>query len=154
MESPTSVSLPVISPIISGRDFHERKPERKTAMQDTLPTPEELDKLKDDVVALLRDYDMLTDVCIYVNGNRYNCTPREPEGYIVEPGLDPADYFEYVRSEGNLFAMSFEGTLNHVLNMYIGGYDTFLRSFDALFEDLGLYYEFGDAWNLSCYPDW
>ena len=37
--------------------------------------------------------------------------------------IEPQDYFEYVRTDGNLFAMSFEGPLNHVLNYYIDGYD-------------------------------
>lgn len=121
-------------------------------MENGIPSPERLDELKDDIFDLLAEYDMLTDVHVYVNGNRYHVEPWESDDIIVEYDLDPHDYFEYTRHAGNLFAMSFEGTLNHVLNCYIGGYDGFIERFDGLFRDAGLYYEFGDAWNLSCYP--
>ena len=114
---------------------------------------EELDQLKDDVIALCKERDLWHDSCIYVNGNRYRSDEDAPGQVVVEEGLDPKDYFEYVRKEGNIFAMSFEGPLYMVLNYYVGGYDDFLESFEALFAAHGLYYELGHAWNFSCYPE-
>lgn len=49
--------------------------------------------------------------------------------------------------------MSFEGPLYHMINY--GSYedvsDNFLVEFNDLFDEYGLYYELGDAWNLSAY---
>ena len=39
---------------------------------------EELDELKDEVIALLKDFDLWYDTQIYVNGNRYCYDEREP----------------------------------------------------------------------------
>lgn len=44
--------------------------------------------------------------------------------------------------------MSFEGPFYHAMN-YDGG--AILEKFDDLLHEYGLYYELGDAWNLSLY---
>ena len=59
--------------------------------------------------------------------------------------MDPRDYLQYVR-EPNILSMSFEGPLYQILNCH----DMF--ALQNLFSKYGLYYELGDAWNLSAYP--
>ena len=63
--------------------------------------------------------------------------------------LNPNDYFEY---NGEILSMSFEGPLYDELNYAFetGSYntETELRNF---FSHWGLYYELGNAWNLSLY---
>ena len=63
----------------------------------------------------------------------------------VRENVDPKRYFKYVR-EPNIFSMSFEGRLYEILNYE----DMFV--FENIFKKYGLYYELGDAWNLSAYP--
>lgn len=62
---------------------------------------------------------------------------------------DPCDYFEYANPD--TLSMSFEGSLNHVLNGYTRGWVKLEEQFGKLFEKYGLYYEMGHAWNLSAY---
>lgn len=46
-------------------------------------------------------------------------------------------------------SMSFEGPVYHMINGYaLGG---LVRRFNKIFEKYGVYYEQGDAWNLTCY---
>lgn len=75
--------------------------------------------------------------------------------YIVEDlyeydDKNPRDYFEYV-NEPNILSMSFEGSLNHVLNAYVNGWVNLEEEFSALFKRHGLYYEMGYAWSLTAY---
>ena len=62
---------------------------------------------------------------------------------------NPSDYFEYANPK--TLSMSFEGSLNHVLNGYTNGGWKLEEEFSKLFKKYGLYYEFGHSWNLSAY---
>lgn len=62
---------------------------------------------------------------------------------------DPRDYFKYVNSD-HILSMSFEGPLYGVLNAYCPGWTKLEAEFQKLFEKYGLYYEMGNAWNLTC----
>lgn len=62
---------------------------------------------------------------------------------------NPEDYFEYANPE--TLSMSFEGSLNHMLNGYYSNSSKLESEFDKLFEKYGLYYEFGHSWNLAAY---
>ena len=62
---------------------------------------------------------------------------------------DPCDYFEY--GNPDTLSMSFEGSLNHVLNGYTRGWVKLEEQFGKLFEKYNLYYEMGYAWSLSAY---
>lgn len=64
---------------------------------------------------------------------------------FIEENMDPRNHFKYVR-EPNILSMSFEGTLYDILNTH----DMF--ALQDLFSKYGLYYECGNAWNLSAYP--
>lgn len=98
--------------------------------------------------------DCWQDVYIYYNGKRMGTSGKDKTGKTVyryggtpfiEDNMDPRDYFEYVR-EPNILSMSFEGTLYDILN----NRDMF--ALQNLFSKYGLYYECGNAWNLSAYP--
>lgn len=45
--------------------------------------------------------------------------------------------------------MAFEGTVCHML--WYGTNPGIKKKFDKIFEKRGLYYEFGDHWNFTCY---
>lgn len=62
---------------------------------------------------------------------------------------NPRDYFRYANPK--TLSMSFEGPLNHVLNAYVPGWIKLEDKFSKLFKKYDLYYEMGDAWNLSAY---
>jgi hypothetical protein len=49
--------------------------------------------------------------------------------------------------------MSFEGSLNHVLNAYVLGWVKLETEFIKVFDKHNCYYEMGDAWNLSVYEN-
>ena len=62
---------------------------------------------------------------------------------------NPRDYFQYANPK--TLSMSFEGSLNHVLNGYTPYYWKLEEEFSKLFKKYGLYYELGNSWNLSAY---
>lgn len=111
------------------------------------------DALAHDIYTWCIENDCWQDVCIYYNGKRMSRGKYKKDqaaychrvAQIIEDDMDPRDYFEYVR-EPNILSMSFEGTLYDILN----NYDMF--ALQDLFSKYGLYYELGDAWNLSAYP--
>ena len=119
-----------------------------------IPTPEELDELKDRVIEYLKENELWFDCGIYVNGKRYCYDSGSPDEILIEDDIDVADYLEYYRREGNLFAMYFEGPLYEVINDYapFDECERFYNEFTGLLEEYGLYYELGNAWNFSCYP--
>lgn len=62
---------------------------------------------------------------------------------------NPLDYFKYANP--NTLSMSFEGSLNYILNGYIHGWVNLEEQFSKLFKKYGLYYVMGNSWNLSAY---
>ena len=62
---------------------------------------------------------------------------------------NPRDYFEYANSD--TLSMSFEGSLNHVLNGYTSGYVKYYKQFNKLFDKYHVYWEFGNSWNFTVY---
>lgn len=102
----------------------------------------------------LLDHDMWQDVTIYFDGKAYNT--RDPENgkfyyndpsHLVEYEDDPSFYFDCVNPDN--VSMSFEGPVCHML--YYDEYPRLKKSFDKIFERFGVYYEFGDHWNCTCY---
>ena len=98
------------------------------------------------------------DNIIYFNGKAWSSSKEwnGVQGKSIGDDLyeyedkNPRDYFEYV-NDPNILSMSFEGPLNHVLNAYVSGWVKLESEFMKLFEKYGLYYEMGNAWNLSAY---
>ena len=106
-------------------------------------TAKQREKLAFEIVELLKKNGLWCDVCIYYNGKRLS---DEADGGVkVETGMDPHDYFDYA---GDILSMSFEGPLYRMINdgpWFCGG------ELWELFGKYGLYYELGNAWNLSAY---
>ena len=119
-----------------------------------LPTPEQLDELKDRVIEYLKENDLWLDCGIYVNDMRYCHDSYAPDEIRIEEDVFVEDYLEYYREAGNIFAMYFEGPLYEIINGYapLDRVDKFHDEFNGLLREYGLYYEQGNAWDLSCYP--
>lgn len=115
-------------------------------------TKAKIEELVKEIEDFLRKHELLGDVCIYFNNKRHHWEfSCETYDYKMQEKTDisPLDYFEYVNPE-HILSMSFEGYLYEVLNGYAGY--ALEEKFTKLFEKYNLYYELGNAWNLSCYP--
>lgn len=115
-------------------------------------TKTDIEKLANEIIAFLELYDIADSVSIYYNGNVVRSKTEYTKGkysyfWVKTDDVDPHDYFEYAAYD-HILSMSFEGGLYDVLN-YSGGhiYEKFMK----IFEKYGLYFELGNAWNLSCY---
>ncbi len=125
-------------------------------MADAILTAEQTERLATEIFNWLVDNELWVDVSIYFNGKRWSTTNKDctefcyNERKYFECEAEPKDYFEYVR-EPNILSMTFEGALYEVLNGYVSGWIKLEKDFNKIFEKYGLYYELGNAWNLSCY---
>ena len=73
----------------------------------------------------------------------YNYIPK----WETTEDVSPNDYFDYCAYD-HILSMGFEGPLYDVLNYTFGKKE---EAFRSIFERRGLYYEFGNSWNLSVY---
>ena len=97
------------------------------------------------------------DNIIYFEGKAWGNMPtwNGEKGKQIDEGLyeyenkNPRDYIEY--SNPDTITMSFEGSLNHVLNGYVPGWTKLETEFSKLFEKYDLYYEMGYHWSLAAY---
>lgn len=125
-------------------------------MENKILTAEQTEALATEIFNWLVDHNMWVDVAIYFNGKRWYTSNKDHtefcynERRYFEDEAEPKDYFEYVR-EPNILSMSFEGSLYDVLNGYTVGWVKLEEEFRKIFEKYGLYYELGNAWNLSCF---
>lgn len=102
-------------------------------------------------------HDLWGDNTIYFDGKAWTniMVWNGEHGKKIAEGLyeyehkNPKDYFEYANQK--TLSMSFEGSLNYVLNGYASGAWRLEEEFNKLFKKYGLYYEFGHSWNLSAY---
>lgn len=95
------------------------------------------------------------DCCVYYNNNRAYikyCDIDHPEmriepHIVTQEGISPFHYFEYA-NPSHILSMSFEGNFYSDINYGSSAPKWFLK----LLNQYSLYYEQGDAWNLSLYP--
>lgn len=119
-------------------------------------TKKQREQLATEIFNWLNDHEMWVDVCIYFNGKCWSTSNKNGvefcynERRYFEYEAEPKDYFEYV-AEPNILSMSFEGGLYDVLNGYSYGWVKREDEFRKIFEKYGVYFELGNAWNLSCY---
>ena len=119
-------------------------------------SPNAVEALAYEIQKFLLRWDAWMDVCIYYNGKRMD-TGRDGEyRYNGEPFIreneDPREYFEYVANP-HILSMSFEGPTYELLNGCRGGHSgKFYDEFINLLSKHGVYFEQGNAWNLTCYP--
>lgn len=120
-------------------------------------TKTDIEKLANEIIAFLEAYGIAESVSIYYNGNvvrsktQYdwdwvNSEYNAKYTWVKTYDVDPHDYFEYAAYD-HILSMSFEGGLYDLLN-YSGG--SKMDKFMKIFEKYGLYYELGNAWNLTC----
>lgn len=116
-------------------------------------TKTDIERLANEIIAFLEAYGIANSVSIYYNGNvvrsrtEYDSEYNAKYTWVKTYDVDPHDYFEYAAYD-HILSMSFEGGLYDLLN-YSGG--SKMDKFMKIFEEYGLYYELGNAWNLSCY---
>ena len=125
-------------------------------MTNTILQEEQRELLATEIFNWLVDHEMWIDVQIYFNGKCWSTSNKDHtefcynEHRYFEYEANPKDYFEYVR-EPNILSMSFEGSLYEVLNAYVRGWEKLEDEFRKIFEKYGLYFELGNAWNLTCF---
>ena len=113
-----------------------------------------IEEMANEIIDYLKANGLDDNVCIYFNNKRIKLSlnwDRENKKltpYVeIDEDMNPLDYFEYANPK-HILSMSFENSLYRLINY---GYDT--DAFDAIFKKYGLYYELGNAWNLTAYPD-
>ena len=84
------------------------------------------------------------DTSVYYDGKRVNINYDGTTE--VKENCHPGDYFKYY-NHNHIISMAFEGILYDILNYGSGSDDL-----EKLFDEYGVYYELGNAWNLSVYP--
>lgn len=115
-----------------------------------------LDVLAQDIYDWCKVNNLWGDNCMYFNGIALASWPTwaGEKGEPVLPELylyrnkNPRDYFPGGES---VFSMSFEGSLNHVLNAYVSGWVKLEEEFSKLFEKYGLHFEMYNSWNGNAY---
>lgn len=117
-----------------------------------------IENLAKEIRQYLLDRDMWIDTRIYFNGKAFSTDDRDghyyyndPDHLVVLEDEDPHTYTEYA---GDILTMTFEGPLYEALNY--GGYEGYQwkteEELTDIFRKYGLYYELGNAWNLTAYP--
>ena len=117
---------------------------------------QQIEQLAVEIRDFLLEHSLWIDVDIYFNGKRFSTHDKatgkfyynDREHLVVEENEDPRRYFEYV-ADDHILSMSFEGVVCEML--YYGELPTVRREFDKIFEKYGVYYEFGNHWNFTCY---
>lgn len=118
-------------------------------------TKKEIDSLAKEIMDYLLQKDLAEGVFIYFNGKRMHSGYSHDgpsgrtvgSGIVTEDGFCPLDYFEYANHR-HILSMSFEGPFYHSMNYNGYGMD----GFNSILARFGLYYEMGNAWNLSLFP--
>lgn len=109
-----------------------------------------------DIYEWCKKRDLWGDNTIYFDGKAWSNskTWRGENGKKIDDDLyeyedkNPRDYFD---GGSSLLSMSFEGSLNHVLNGYTRGSVKLYEQFLKLFEKYGLYFEMYNSWNGNSY---
>ena len=112
----------------------------------------DIEKLVNEIKTFLEKYKLAGDVSIYYNNKVERSRTKYDEEYNshytweTTENVDPHNYFEYA-AYNHILSMSFEGALYDSLNY--SGYK--VEAFLNIFRKYGLYYELGNAWNLTCF---
>lgn len=122
------------------------------------PTKAAIENLAKEIRQYLLDRDMWIDTTIYFNGKAFSTGDGQGHHYYNDPlhlvvleDEDPHDYTEYA---GDILTMTFEGPLYEALNYGDYGDNQWQteEELTAIFRKYGLYYELGNAWNLTACP--
>ena len=110
-----------------------------------------IEQMAKDIMSFLISNELSYDVAIYYNNkkmyNDYSWGGDEHvDNIVIKDEYNPHDYFEYA-AHNHILSMSFEGELYRSINY--SGYK--INEFDKIFKKYGVYYELGNAWNLTTY---
>ena len=108
---------------------------------------QEVEQMAVEIREWLIDKGLWIDVRMYYNGKVYY-----GENFGIEEQANPKDYFDYV-AEPHILSMSFEGALYEVFNGTSARSTKLCAEFQEILEKYQVYYELGNAWNLTCYPE-
>ena len=107
-------------------------------------TKKQKEKLAYEILELLKEYGLNTDVRIYFAGK---CLTGN--GDIIS-GVRASDRFDYANDD--TLSMAFEGSFYEVINYYAPATaNIVLPKFSGILKAYGLYYELGNPWNLATY---
>lgn len=106
---------------------------------------QQIEVLAKDVLKWLYEKELWIDVRVYYNGKVVYEKSKEEEA-------NPKDYFDYV-AEPHILSMSFEGALYEVFNGTSERAYKLQEEFNEILKGYGLYYELGNAWNLTLYQE-
>lgn len=116
-------------------------------------TEEQIEQLAIEIREFLFDNWMWQDVDIFFNHRKFGCKGvdgcyyyNDRERLFEEKGVEPCCDF---MNADHILSMAYDGPVYEMLHR--GMYREIRRKFDEIFEKRGLYYEFGDSGNLSCY---
>lgn len=116
-----------------------------------------IEEMANEITNFLEERGIIEDVCIYFNDKRISFSVKWSADYLKyevvkkeEENICPLDYFKYAREE-HILSMSFEGELYYSLNYSSSGKTE--EDLLKIFEKYGCYFEFGNAWNLSAFPN-
>lgn len=123
--------------------------------QKDLSTTTKYERLAKDIYNWCVEHELWDDNTIYFDGKAWSNLPtwggekgiKICEDLYEYANRNPKNYFEYANPD--TLSMSFEGGLNHVLNEYVDNCLPLIEEFRELFHKYGLYWEFGNSWNLS-----
>lgn len=121
-----------------------------------------LSRLFDALIDYLVAHDLFDEVIIYTSGKRYlsagygRMSDAAPTDHVTRKGTEVELWVEDARASQYLefacddtLSMAFEGPLYDAMNYGDGEVEAALA---RIFERHGLYFEMGDAWNLTSYP--
>lgn len=112
-----------------------------------------------DIYEWCKKHDLWGDNTIYFDGKAWSSSKtwrgengkKIAEDLYEYEGRNPRDYWEYANPK--TLSMSFEGSLNYMLNGYTRGYAKYYEQFNKLFDKYHCYWEFGNSWNFTVYED-
>ena len=110
-----------------------------------------IEQMAKEIMDFLVANELSRDVAIYYNNKKMtNDYQWNGDKYIdnitIEDDYNPNHYFEYA-AHNHILSMSFEGALYNSINY--SGYK--VGELEKIFESYGVYYELGNAWNLTTY---
>lgn len=118
-------------------------------------TKADIEKLANEVMDWLVENELFMDVSIYFNNKRIRKKNIYDKDWnfvetktIVEEDMNPLDYFEYVNPH-HILSMTFEGSLYQELNEFGETHE----ELQGIFYKYNMYFELGNAWNLSVYVE-
>lgn len=117
-------------------------------------TKKDIENLAKKIIEVCCEHGLGSDMGVYFNNKRIwvRADYRDIEKVVweteEEENIDPHDYFTYA-AYNHIISISTEGGLYDSLNY---GSGEFPKELEQLFDEWGIYYEFGDSWNLSFFP--